>query len=76
MHVHLMRSASQDKTLAAKRAYKRLAATHKVTIQRYNADNGRFAEKDFRDAIDNTNQLISYCGVGTHHQNGIAENHI
>ena len=35
VHVHLMRSASQDETLAAKRAYERLAATHEVTIRRF-----------------------------------------
>ena len=76
VHVHLMRSSSQDKTLAAKRAYGSLAATHEVTIQRYHTDNGRFAKKYFRAAVDDANQSISYCGVGTHHQNVLAENHI
>ena len=76
MHVHLIRSASQDETLAAKQAYKRLAATHEVTIWRYHSDNGRFVKKAFRAAVDDANQSISYCGVGAHHQNGISENHI
>ena len=76
VHVHLMRSASQDETLADKQAYKRLAATHEVTIRRYHADNGHFSKKAFRAAVNDTNQSISYCGVGAHHQNGISENHI
>ena len=63
VHVHLMRSASQDKTLTAKRAYERLVATHKVTIWQYHADNGRFAEKAFCAAVNDANQSISYCGV-------------
>ena len=71
-----MRSAPQDETLAAKRAYKRLAATHEATIWRYHADNGSFTEKAFRATVDDANQLISYCVMGAHHQNGIAENHI
>ena len=45
VHVHLMRSASQDETLAAKRAYECLAATHEVTIWRYHAENGRFLRR-------------------------------
>ena len=71
-----MWSASQDKTLAAKRAYERLATMHEVTIRQYNADNGSFAKKAFRATVDDATQSISYCGVGAHHQNGIAENHI
>ena len=71
-----MRSASQEKTLAAKRAYKLLAATHEVAIRRYHANNGRFSKNAFRAAVDDANQLISYIGVGAHHHNGIAENHI
>ena len=76
LHVHLMRSSSQDKMLASKCANERLAATHEVTIQRYHTDNGRFAKKSFRAAVDDANQSISYCGVGTHRHNGIFENHI
>ena len=62
--------------LATKRAYERLTATHKVTIRQYHADNGRFSEKAFRAAVEYTSQMISYCGVGAHHHNGIAKNHI
>ena len=76
VHVQLMRSESQGETLATKRAYERLAATHEVTIRRYHADNGHFSKKAFHADVDDANQLISYCGVGIHHQNGIAENHI
>ena len=39
----------------------------------YHADNGRFAESSFRDAVDDSNQTITFCGVGAHHQNAIVE---
>ena len=60
VHMHLMKSASQDKTLAAKRAYERLVATQEVTIRRYLADFGGFAKKDFCANVDDANQSISY----------------
>jgi len=76
VYVHLMRSTTQEETLAAKTAYERYGATHGVTIKRYHADNGRYAEQPFRDACAQANQELTFCGVGAHHQNGIAENHV
>ena len=73
VHVHLMRSLSQEETLAAKAAYEKLAADSGVTVLAYHADNGRFAESAFRDAVDESNQRITFCGVGAHHQNAIVE---
>ena len=42
----------------------------------YCADNGFFAGSAFKTEISNHNQSISSCGVGGHHQNALAENHI
>ena len=33
----------------------------------------RYNEIDFIDSCKQTNQKFSYCGVGAHHQNSLAE---
>lgn len=63
-------------TLAAKAAYERHASSFGVQIRKYHADNARFADQSFQDEIHKHNQQINFCGVGTHHQNGIAERRI
>jgi hypothetical protein len=44
-----------------------------VESKAYHADNGQFADKGFRDDCTSSNQTITFYGVGSHHQNGIAE---
>ena len=44
-----------------------------VTVRQYHADNGRFADNVFINDVRQQGQIISYCGVGVHHQNGIAK---
>ena len=43
-------------------------------VKHYHADNGRFADNGFIDAVNSKDQKITYFGVGAHHQNGIIEN--
>ena len=64
-----------EQTLAAKHSFKSRADIYGVVIKKYSADNGRFAEKLFRDDIRKAQQVIEFCGVGAHHQNGIIEWH-
>ena len=73
VYVHLISSPTAEATLAAKHAYERIARTHGVTIKRYRGDNSRFDEKGFQDDCHRQHQEFSYCGVGAHHANGIAE---
>ena len=40
-------------------------------MESYQADNGKFAELSFREAISEVNQVIAFCGVGFYHQNEI-----
>ncbi len=75
-YVHVSQSDTSEETVEAKEAFERFAATHGVTIQHYHADNGRFADNLFREAVQQSGQSITYCGVGAHHQNGIAERRI
>eukprot|EP00957_Ditylum_brightwellii_P002087 160548-Ditylum_brightwellii.AAC.1 len=43
-------------------------------VESYHGDNGRFDSGDFTNSCKAAQRTYSYCGVGGHHQNGIAEN--
>ena len=75
-YVHLQKTSSGDETLDAKKEFERIAASYGVRVLHYHADNGRFAEKKFMQAVRDANQTITFCGVGAHHQNGVAEKRI
>ena len=71
-----MTSCDLDQTLNSKVAFEKLAAFYGVEVKHYHADNGTFACEGFRNAVSSSNQKITFCGVGAHHQNGIVENMI
>ncbi len=73
VYVYLMRDLTLSETLLAKHAYERFLA---VKSKAYHADSSSFADKGFRDDCTSSNQRITFCGVGNHHQNGIAERKI
>jgi hypothetical protein len=75
-YVHLMKDTTADSTLEAKNAYERLMNKYRHKVKKYHADNGRFAENAFVNDVHEKGQSITYCGVGSHHQNGIAERRI
>ena len=76
VYVALMRNLTLDETLLAKTSFERHAQNGGVRIKAYRADNGRFADQGFRDALNECNQKITFCAVGAHHQNGIVERRI
>ena len=65
-----------EETLDEKIAYDRQSASHGVIFKIYHADNGRYTEQMFLDAVEDANQDITFFAVGAHHQNGISESHI
>ena len=73
---HLQYSTGDIDTIAAKRSYELFTGIFGVIVKAYHADNGIFAENFFRDEVSESNQVITYCAVGAHHQNGIIESHI
>jgi hypothetical protein len=75
-YVHLMTDTTAESTLEAKNSYEHLLQTFGHKVLAYHADNGRFAEKVFVKDVKDKAQNITYCGVGSHHQNGIAERRI
>jgi hypothetical protein len=76
VYAYLMRNLTLDETLLAKHAYERFLPSLGVTAKAYHADNGWFIDQGFRDDCNLSNQVITFCGFGSHHQNGIAERKI
>ena len=72
-YIHLMHDFTSEDTLEAKHAYECLNASYDIRILRYHVDNERFSEMSFIKDIKENDQHITYCGVGSHHQNGIVE---
>jgi hypothetical protein len=71
-----MRDRTLDEMLLAKFSFERHAKEGSVSIISYCADNGCFVVAGFQQAIKESNQKITYCAVGAHHQNGIVERRI
>ena len=75
-YVYLQKRITSQETVMAKHVFERAAAQRGVTIKHYHADNGRFADNAFIQDCQVNNQILSYCGVNAHFQNGIAERRI
>ena len=76
VYSHLMLDFTGEATVEAKGAYEKKVASNAVRVQAYHADNGRFADSEFYADVKDCGQDITFCGVGSHHQNGIAEKKI
>ena len=74
--VYLQKSTKGKETLEAKKIFELFAKHLGVTVQAYHADNGRFAEELFIQDANQHGQIMSYCGVNAHFQNGLAERKI
>ena len=74
--MHLQKSLTSEETVQAKRAFEAFAGTHGITIRHYHADNGCFQDRAFRESIEQAQQMLSFCGVNAHFQNGVAEKRI
>ena len=69
-------SATVDATLVGKHTLEREAHALGFKVRSYLEDNGIFAAQQFLQDIRNWNHTIELSGVGTKHQNGIAENSV
>jgi hypothetical protein len=76
VYVALMHDLTLDETLLAKTSFERFASNGGVTINSYRANNGRFADAGFQQAIKDANQTITFYTVGAHHQNRIVKRRI
>jgi hypothetical protein len=75
-YIHLQKSTNAEETLEAKVAFERFATKVNVKVKSYQADNGRFAENKFMEAVKEAGQTITFCGVNAHFQNAVAERRI
>ena len=75
-YVHLQTSTSAEETILAKEAFVRFARNHGIQVRHYYADNGRFAENQFRETKRQKSQTLTFCGVNANFQNGVAERRI
>eukprot|EP00980_Cylindrotheca_fusiformis_P002179 scaffold499_cov120-Cylindrotheca_fusiformis.AAC.2 len=75
-YIHVQESTSADDTIEAKRRFEQFAAERGVSVKHYHADNGIFASRGFREEVAKCGQRLTFCGVGAHHQNGVAERRI
>ena len=71
VYVHIMQDLTLDETILAKESMEKVMAQAGRYAIHYHADNGRFSDNGFVDAINTKDQKIKFCGVGAHHQNGI-----
>jgi hypothetical protein len=64
---------SAVETIRAKQSYERLCMDNGVVVQDYLTDSGALKANKFVSDIQETQQLLRYCGTNAHHQNGVAE---
>ena len=72
-YVHCMSEITSEETIYAKKSFKRHEAGFNVRVEHYHCDNGRFADNAFIQHCEVMGQVITYCGLNTHFQNGRAE---
>ena len=66
-------SLDAEETIQAKNRFEREALSHGVVVRNYRSDNGAFTSKEFMTEAHESKQMITFSGVGAHHQNGVAE---
>jgi hypothetical protein len=74
--IYFHTAITTEETLKAKRAFEVHSDSFGVKIKQYHADNGRFQDVRFKEDCANQGQLITFCGVNAHFQNGRAERKI
>lgn len=74
--MYLQKTATANETIEAKRAFEAYARSNGTVIRAYHADNGIFKANKWVKACKLANQPLSFAGVNSHHQNGIAERKI
>ena len=69
-------STTAAKTICSKQVLECLAFDEGIYIVRFHSDDGVFASAAFRADCESKSQQLSFSGIGTHHQNGVAERNI
>jgi hypothetical protein len=75
-YVHLQLSTTSEETVQTKESFESYTRSYGGVLKQYHAENGRFADKAWRNDGLLKSQSLSFSGVGAHHQNGRAEKRI
>ena len=70
-YAHLSMSIFEEETIKAKCSFEQSEKSHDNVITIYHTNSGHFSEKTFQGDLHAKNQGASFCGAGTHHQNGV-----
>ena len=73
---HLQISLRSGETLVGKRVLEHAASDLGIAIKGLRSDNGIFVSDEFLSDCRRKGQRLKRCGVGAHHQNGVAERFI
>ena len=76
VYAGFQQSTGATETVASKQEVEIDAKSCGVNLKAFRADNGIFKSVEFRYDLDDKDQRITFCGVGAHHQNGVAERYI
>ena len=71
--IWLQVSLGAEENLLAKAYFERESTLSGVKIKQYHTDNGVFTTQSFIDEVYKSDQRITFSGVSSHHQNGVAE---
>jgi hypothetical protein len=75
-YIHLITKLASKETIEAKQAFRHFAKQQNIRILHYYCNNGQFADNAFKNSCSAKGQQLTFCGVNTLFQNGIAENAI
>ena len=74
--VHIQMTTGAQETVEGKIGFEKYSQTYGVKVKHYHAKNGVFADNLFKQAVLEENQMLSFCGVNAHWQNGVAQRRI
>ena len=72
-HVEHQLGIQVQKQFVSSKIWKKIAFDHYAIVEDYLANNGVCKAKSFISHLRDQNQLVKFCGVTAHHQNGVAE---
>jgi hypothetical protein len=76
VYVSMHETKRAEELVRSKRESEEFASRFGINIKRIRADNGVYTAKLFQDACFQQRQELTFCAVGAHWQNGIAERFI
>jgi hypothetical protein len=76
MYVTMHESKRAEELVKSKLEFKDFASRYDIKIKSIRADNGVYTAKLFQESCQKKQQSLTFCAVGAHWQNGIAERFI